>query len=113
MPSGTTTLGGNSAPGGKTMPFLSGQQAKGRPFLYLTPHALHKVLGPNGPHLHCGVSHDPQFKQIVALPCFLTALKTNIGINMTFSHSGPINQYHTLAVYIPLVVFFEPPEASP
>jgi len=73
IPSGTTTLGGNSAPGGKTMPFLNGQQDKGRPFLYLTPHALHKVLGPNGPHLHCGVSHDPQFKQIVALLCFLTA----------------------------------------
>lgn len=24
-------------------------------FLYLTPHALHNVLGPNGPLLHCGV----------------------------------------------------------
>ena len=68
MPSGTITFGGSSAPGGSTIPFLSGQQLSGSPFLYRTPHALHNVLGPSGPHRHWVVSHDPQFKHTTALP---------------------------------------------
>lgn len=65
IPAGTCTDGGKEAPGGKTIPSLKGQQLSGKPFLYRTPHALHRVLGPKGPHLHCGVCDEPQFKHMV------------------------------------------------
>lgn len=65
MPSGTSSPGGSVAPGGSTMPSRSGQQLRGRPFLNRTPHALHSVRGPSGPHRHWGVEWQPQFRHVV------------------------------------------------
>ncbi|GER52665.1 peptide chain release factor 1 [Striga asiatica] len=35
-----------------------------RPDLYRTPHALHRVFGPIGPVLHCGVFSDAQWRHL-------------------------------------------------
>jgi len=53
--------------------------SKDAPFLNRTPHALQRVRGPSGPHRHCGVCCDPQFRQAVLFPVFQSSKDQIVG----------------------------------